>query len=144
VLKTEHNPDGVDASVLDEMRAGVRKDRLAFLAAFFPGFYGQWLGGGELVEWSEAIARMASPVATERSITAFGMTDFSADLAGFSVPTLIVHGDADKVVPIDASARRAHAMVAGSRLEVIAGAPHGFAATHPEKLNPLMLGFLRA
>lgn len=143
VLKTASNPEGVDQSVLDEMRQQVRRDRVAFLGTFFRGFYGQWLGGGDLVEFSKSVAWEASPVATERCVTAFGTTDFSADLARFDVPTLIVHGDADKVVPLDASAKRAHAMIPGSRLEVISGAPHGFAATHAEELNRLMIGFLK-
>lgn len=143
VQKSAANPEGVDASVLEQMRSSVREDRVKFLDGFFPGFYGQWLGGGELVHFSKWIAWAASPIATERCVTAFGQTDFSADLAKVTVPTLIVHGDADKVVPIEASAKRAHAMVRGSRLEVISGAPHGFAATHAERLNALMLGFLR-
>jgi pimeloyl-ACP methyl ester carboxylesterase len=143
LMKTDGNPEGVDRAVLEEMRAKVREDRIAFLDGFFPGFYGQWLGGGELVHFSKWMAWAASPIATERCVTAFGETDFSADLARFDVPTLIVHGDADKVVPIAASAERAAKMVRGSRLEVIPGAPHGFAATHADRLNALMVDFLR-
>jgi pimeloyl-ACP methyl ester carboxylesterase len=86
---------------------------------------------------------VASPVATYRCITAFGTTDFRADLAKCDVPTLVVHGDADRIVPIDISGRLTAATIAGSRFEVIEGAPHGFAATHAARLNAPMLDVLR-
>jgi non-heme chloroperoxidase len=147
LLKTEDNPDGVDKSVFDEMLAGVKQDRIAFLADFFPTFYnaGLWdkVAGSDLIAYSKWIAWAASPLATRDCIVAFGGTDFRPDLAAFDVPTLIVHGDADAIVPIDVSGRRSHAMIPGSRLEVIEGAPHGFAATHADELNRILLDFLR-
>ena len=75
---------------------------------------------------------------------AFGTTDFRKDLAKITVPTLIAHGDSDRIVPLEVSGKRSHAMIKGSRLEVLAGAPHGFAATHAQKLSDLMLDFLRS
>lgn len=142
VVKSPDNPDGVDRATLDQMKAKLREDRLAFLDSFFPSFYGQWLGGGELVHFSKWMAWAASPLATEECVTAFGETDFAGDLARIEIPVLVVHGDADKVVPIDGSARRAAKMLRNARLEVIPGAPHGLAATHADQLNPLMLDFL--
>jgi peroxiredoxin len=143
LLKTDDNPEGVDQSVFDGMLASVRKDRIAFLGDFFPGFYNLDKGeGAELLAFSKWQAWAASPLATERCIVAFSETDFRADLAKFDIPTLVAHGDADHVVPIDVAGRRSHAMIAGSRFEVVKGAPHGFAATHAQELNALLLDFL--
>ena len=146
LLKTGDNPDGVDQSLFDGMLEGVRKDRIGFLEQFFPNFYNYTPGAGlsaDLLAFSKWMAWAASPLATAQCITAFGTTDFREDLKKIDVPTLIVHGDADRIVPLDISAKRSHEMIQGSRLDVIAGAPHGFAATHPQQLNELMLDFLR-
>ncbi|HYD54502.1 MAG TPA: alpha/beta hydrolase [Gemmatimonadaceae bacterium] len=147
LLKTDDNPGGIDRAVFDGMLDAVRTDRIAFLDQFFPNFYGIDAGGRgatrDLIPYSKWIAWAASPIATQQCILAFGTTDFRADLARIDVPTLIVHGDDDRIVPIDLSARRAHEQIAGSRLEVIPGAPHGFAATHGARLGQLMVGFLR-
>jgi peroxiredoxin len=147
LLKTGDNPEGVDKAVFDGMLAGVRKDRLAFLRDFFPGFYNldrNAADAQDLLAFSKWIAWAASPLATAQCIVAFGETDFRADLAKFDIPTCVVHGDADHVVPIEVSGKRSHELIKGSRLEVVKGAPHGFAATHPAQLNAIMLDFLRA
>lgn len=148
LLKTPDNPEGVDKSVFDGMLDGVRKDRIGFLGEFFPNFYNSEAGSkgvsADLIPFSKWVAWGASPLGTQQCIVAFGTTDFRKDLKAITVPTLIVHGDADRIVPIDVSARRSHKMIANSRLEVLKGAPHGFAATHAEQLNALMLDFLRA
>lgn len=148
LLKTPDNPEGVDKSVFDGMLDGVKKDRIGFLGAFFPNFYNTEAGAkgvsADLIPFSKSVAWSASPLATQQCIVAFGTTDFRQDLKAMAVPSLIVHGDADRIVPFDVSAKRSHAMIAGSRLEVLKGAPHGFAATHAEQLNALMLDFLRA
>ena len=75
---------------------------------------------------------------------AFGTTDFREDLKKIAVPTLVAHGDSDRIVPLEVSGKRSHEMIKGSRLEVLQGAPHGFAATHAQRLNELMLDFLRS
>jgi peroxiredoxin len=143
LLRTEDNPDGADRAVFDAMLAGVKADRIAFLDQFFPTFFNLGPGeGGDIVPFAKWIAWSASPQATADCIIAFGSTDFRADLARFDVPTLIVHGDADRIVPLEISAAKSHAMIRGSRLEVIAGAPHGFAATHAAELNRILLDFL--
>ena len=148
LLKTPDNPAGVDRAVFDGMIAGVKKDRIGFLAEFLINFYNADTGstavGADLIPFSKWIAWGASPVATQECIVAFGTTDFRKDLAAIAVPTLIVHGDADRIVPFGISGKRSHEMIAGSRLEVLTGAPHGFAATHAEQLNALMLDFLGA
>ncbi len=147
LLKTDDNPEGVDKAVFDGMLDGVKQDRLAFLGDFFPNFYNLVEAGStgkELLDFSKWIAWAASPLATMQCIVAFGTTDFRADLAKFDVPTLVAHGDADRIVPIEVSGQRSHELVKGSRLEVLQGAPHGFAATHAQQLNALMLDFLKS
>ena len=149
LLKTDDNPEGVPQQVFDEMLAGVRRDRVGFLRDFFPTFYDAKDGGApgeaseDLIPFSKWIAWAASPLATQQCIVAFGTTDFRADLARFDVPTLVVHGDRDQIVPIEVSGKRSAELVPGARLEVLKKAPHGFAATHASELNALMLEFLR-
>ena len=148
LLKTPDNAAGVDKSVFDGMLDAVKKDRIAFLEEFFPNFYNYVPGAkgvsADLIPYSKSVAWAASPLATQQCIVAFGTTDFRDDLKKFTVPTLIVHGDGDRIVPFDVSGKRSHEMIAGSRLEVLKGAPHGFAATHAPQLNTLMLDFLRS
>ena len=148
LLKTADNPDGVDMAVFDGMVAGVKKDRLAFLAEFFINFYNAEPGatgvGPDLIPFSKWVAWGASPLATQQCIVAFGTTDFREDLKKITVPTIIIHGDSDRIVPFAVSGKRSHEMIKGSRLEVLKGAPHGFAATHAQQLNTLMLEFLRS
>jgi non-heme chloroperoxidase len=148
LLKTADNPEGADQSLFDGMIAGVKADRIGFLDGFFPNFY-NWDAphegvSNDLIPFSKSVAWIASPVATTGCITAFGTTDFRGDLKKFDVPTLVVHGDADRIVPIDISGKKSAAAIKGSRLEILAGAPHGFAATHASRLNALMLDFLKS
>jgi non-heme chloroperoxidase len=88
------------------------------------------------------IASFASPKGTLDCIAAFGRTDFRGDLAKVEVPTLVIHGDSDAIVPFEVSGRRSHEMIADSSLVVIEGAPHGFNATHAERFNRALLDFL--
>ena len=146
MLKTSDNPDGVPQKEFDKMEEGVKSDR----AGFLDGFSKQFVGWGildhpisdSLLEYSQEIARMAQPKATLDCISAFGTTDFRPDMPKIDVPTLFVHGDADDIVPLDVSAKQGHAMVDGSRLEVIEGAPHGLNLTHTERYNEILLDFL--
>ncbi|MEO8577846.1 MAG: alpha/beta hydrolase [Gemmatimonadales bacterium] len=148
MLKEADNPAGLDGSVLDGMIAGVKADRLSFLANFFPAFYNYDANSkdanADLIPFSKWIAWGASSIATQECITAFGTTDFRNDLKKFKIPTIVIHGDSDRIVPFEISGKIAHEMIPGSRLEVIKGAPHGFAATHAAKLTELMLDFLKS
>ena len=148
LLKTDDNPSGVPQAVFDEMLAGVTKDRINFLADFTPKFFKGGMfapsASDDVIAFSKSIAWRASPLGTQQCVVAFSATDFRADLAKFTVPTLIVHGDSDGIVPIDHSGRRAAELVSGSKLEVIGGAPHGLTATHPEEANTLLLEFLKS
>ena len=148
LLKTADNPEGVDKAVFDGMLAAVTKARVAFLEEFFPNFYNYDATSkdisADLIPFSKWVAWGASPLATQQCIVAFGTTDFRGDLKKITVPTLIVHGDSDRIVPFEVSGKRSHDMIKGSRLEVLKSAPHGFAATHAPQLNTLMIDFLRS
>ena len=148
LLKTPDNPQGVDKGVFDGMLEAVKTDRIAFLEQFFPNFYNYAPGAksvsADLIPFSKWVAWGASPLATQQCIVAFGTTNFRQDLKKFTVPTLVVHGDSDRIVPFEVSGKRSHEMIKGSRVEVLKGAPHGFAATHSQQLNKLMLDFLRS
>jgi peroxiredoxin len=146
LLRTDDNRDGAPQALFDGMLAGVKKDRVAFLHEFFPNFYnadqGPGEAGDELIPYSKSIAWPASPIATQQCIVAFGTTDFREDLRKITVPTLVAHGDEDRIVPLDISGKKSHQMIGGSRLEVLKGAPHGFAATHASALNRLLVEFV--
>jgi non-heme chloroperoxidase len=146
LLQTPDNPAGVPVSVFDGMLAGVTEDRIGFLETFMKNFFNWTPGSGtpsdDAVAFAKSIAWTASPLGTQQCIVAFGKTDFRGDLAKFDVPTLVIHGDRDKIVPFEVSGKLSGEAIAGSRVEVIEGAPHGLNATHGAQLNRLMLDFL--
>ena len=146
LLKTDDNPDGVDKSVFDGFIESIGKDRLEFLEGFTKMFVNRDKGEAAVsdaaIAYNLQIAAFASPRGTTECVKAFGMTDFRADMKAFNVPTLVVHGDADQIVPLEVSGQKAHGLVPGSRLEVVAGAPHGFNATHAGEFNRLLLEFM--
>jgi non-heme chloroperoxidase len=148
LAKTADNPGGSDKTALDAKVAAVKQDRLAFLEQFFLKFYNYEPGmkgvSADLIPFSKWIAWGASPLAMQQCVVAFGTSDFRDDLKSISIPTCVVHGDSDRIVPFEISGKRSHELIKGSRLEILKGAPHGFAATHAEQLNALMLDFLRA
>ena len=146
LLKTKDNPGGVDGSVFDGIKKGIAADRLAFLSAFFTNFYNVDVLKGklisdEVVRHSWNIAAGASPKGTLDCVSAW-LTDFRKDLARIDVPTLVIHGDADRILPIAATGKRTAELVKGSRLVVVEGGPHGLTWTHAEKVNRALLTFL--
>lgn len=146
LLKDESNPDGVDISVFEDMKADIRKDRFAFLQSFAKTFYGVGLVTSPVsqgvLDWSFILGVMASPKATIDCVDAFGKTDFRPDLAAFTIPTLIIHGTADKTVPIETSGRAAAKGIPGAKFIEYDGEPHGLFATVPDRLNQDLIGFL--
>lgn len=146
LLKTPANPGGVDGSVFEGIKKGITADRLAFLSAFFTNFYNIDVLKGklisdEVVRHSWNIAALASPKGTLDCVSAW-LTDFRKDLARIDVPTLVIHGDADRILPLAATGTRTHELVKGSRLVVVEGGPHGLTWTHAEKVNRALLNFL--
>ncbi len=148
LLKRADNPDGVDGGVFDGIVAGMEGDRPGFLDGFLRNFYNAdvLMGKGISEEairsaWNTGVR--ASAIGSVECVRAW-RTDFRHDLAHFDVPTLIVHGDSDRIVPLDISAKRAHEMIRDSQLEVITGAPHGLTWTHADQVNTTLLEFLEA
>ncbi len=148
MLQSESNPNGAPQAVFDGLIAAIKHDRIALLDGFLPDFFAvdqKWPDvSADLIPYYKSLAWPALPQATAQCVTAFGTTDFTDDIAGFDVPTLIVHGDGDRSVPIGITSARAAEMIEGSRYEVFAGAPHGFPATHAAQLNALLLEFLQS
>jgi len=146
MLKSADNPDGTEQAVFDTMAGALRDDRAKFFTGFFKDFFGVTLltnpVSTEVVDWARGQAMQASLRATLECANAFATTDFRADLASFRVPTLIVHGTADKTVPIAASARAAHAGIAQSTLLEYEGAPHGLFASDKQRLSDDLLRFI--
>lgn len=146
VLQDDSNPDGVAIGVLQDMKDQVRKDRFAFLQSFAKTFYGVgWVTSPVsqgLLDWSFILGVMASPKATIDCVDAFGQTDFRGDLAAFTIPTLIIHGTADKTVPIDPTGRAAAAGIPHATFIEYEGEPHGLFATAPDRLNADLIDFL--
>lgn len=147
MLKTADNPNGTERAVFETIGAAIKDDRAKFWASFFKDFYGVSLGSyptsSEVLEWSRDQSMHASLKATLGCAKAFGTTDLRPDLEAFTMPTLIIHGTGDKIVPIDASARPAAAGIPGSTLIEYDDAPHGLLATHKARLIEDVLKFVK-
>ncbi|PZP25749.1 MULTISPECIES: alpha/beta fold hydrolase [Pseudomonas] len=143
--RTADYPQGVDPSVFAGIRDGLLKDRAQFIADFATPFYGidkgQKVSDGVLTQTLN-IALLASLKGTVDCVTAFSETDFRADLAKVDVPTLVIHGDGDAIVPFETTGKVAAQLIKGAELKVYPGAPHGFAVTHTQRLNEDLLAFL--
>ncbi len=147
MLKTDDNPDGTEQQVFEGMAQGIKADRAAFFAEFFNNFFG--VGGPTssvspaLLEATRQVAMQASLKATLACIQSFGTTDFRPDLPAFGVPTLVIHGTADKIVPMEISGRIAARGIAQSTLIEYEGAPHGLLVTEKDRLTQDLLNFIR-
>jgi pimeloyl-ACP methyl ester carboxylesterase len=148
LYRSDDNPDGgLDDATIEQFQQGVVTDRLAFLDGFTTTFFSAGDRGLQVSEqqrqYALHIAEAASPKGTLDCITAFGRTDFRGDVAGITVPTLVVHGDSDAIVPFEVSGKRSHELIPDSELVVIEGGPHGLNASHPEQFNEALIRFLR-
>lgn len=146
LLKTDDNPAGVDASVFQHIEQAIVADRFAFMEDFLADFYNVDVLGGDRVSeqavrasWN--IAASASAQATLECVQAW-LTDFRADLPRIDVPTLIIHGDADRTLPIDSTALPLAKAISGAELHVVPGGPHGLIWTHAAEVNAALLAFL--
>jgi pimeloyl-ACP methyl ester carboxylesterase len=151
LYKSEDNPDGgVDDAAAAGFAEGITGDRIAFLDGFLKTFFStgkSLLTSGTKVsdqfrDHHLHIASGASPRGTLDCTVAFTKTDFRPDVAAVTVPTLVIHGDSDLIVPFEVSGARTHAMIPGSQLVVVEGGPHGLNATHPDPFNAALLAFL--
>ena len=148
MLKTAANPGGLPMEVFDGIRAGVRADRSQFFKDLTVPFYGANRPGSKVSQGLKDsfwfMGMQGSLKAELDCIKQFSETDFTEDLKKINVPTLIIHGDDDQIVPIANSAMLAAKLVKGSTLKVYAGAPHGLASTHQEQFNADLLAFVKA
>jgi pimeloyl-ACP methyl ester carboxylesterase len=146
LLKTSDNPEGVDGSIFDGMKKAIKADRPAFLSEFFANFYNvdNLIGtkiSDEVVRLSWNIGAGASPKGTLDCVSAW-LVDFREELKRINIPVLIMHGNADRILPLAATGKRTPEFVKGSRLVIIEGAPHGMNWTHAEEINRELLAFL--
>jgi non-heme chloroperoxidase len=149
MLKTAANPGGLPIEVFDGIRHGCIADRSQFYKNLASGpFFGANRPGAKVSQgmidsfWLQGM--QAGHKNTFDCIKAFSETDFTEDLKKFDVPTLIIHGDDDQIVPIGASALRSSKLVKNATLKIYPGAPHGLADTHKDRLNADLLAFLKA
>ena len=146
LLKTADNPEGVDGSVFDGIQKAVAADRYAFFTDFFRNFYNTdvFLGkriSEQAVQASWNVAASASATASFACVPTW-YEDFRNDLARIDVPTLVIHGDADRIVPIAAAGQRTAKLVKGARLVTIKDGPHAVSWTHADEVNAELVSFL--
>lgn len=148
LVRTSDNPEGVDASVFEQIKKAVAVDRYAFFTDFFKNFYNTDLFLGKRV--SEEVVRASWNIAAGASATASvacvstWIEDFRQDVARIDVPTLIIQGNEDRIVPFAASGQRTAKLIKGARLLVIKGGPHCITWTHAEEVNAGLLDFIQS
>jgi non-heme chloroperoxidase len=147
MLKTEANPGGLPMNAFDQIRTAVLTDRAQFFKDLSAPFYGANRPGAEVSQglrdsfWLQGM--LAGHNAAYDCIKAFSETDFTEDLKKFDVPTLILHGDDDQIVPIGASALLSSKIVKGATLKIYPGAPHGMCSTLQDQVNSELLAFFK-
>ena len=148
MLKTDANPGGLPMQAFDEIRAGVSADRSQFYRDLSAPFFGANRAGAKVSQGTRDafwLQGMMGGLKNELDcIRAFSETDFTEDLKKFDIPTLIIHGDDDQIVPIGAAALRSSKIVPGAKLKIYPGAPHGLPFTLKDQLNDDLLGFLKS
>ena len=145
MLKTPANPGGLPIEAFDQIRAAVQSDRSQFWKDLSAPFYGANRPGSKVSQglrdsfWMQGM--QCGIKAAYDCVKAFSETDFTGDLKKFDVPTLVLHGDDDQIVPIGAAAMQSSQIVKGATLKVIAGAPHGMCSTRKDEINAELLAF---
>jgi non-heme chloroperoxidase len=147
MLKTTDNPGGLPLEAFDQIRASVQSDRAQFFRDLSAPFYGANRTGAKISQglrdsfWLQGM--MAGHKAVYDCVKAFSETDFTEDLKKFDVPTLVLHGDDDQIVPIGAAALLSSKIVKGATLKIYPGAPHGMCSTLKDQVNAELLGFFQ-
>jgi non-heme chloroperoxidase len=145
LLRTDDNPEGMDRSVVyDNFRNGLRTDRPRLLADTAPAFFGAAGVSPEMSQWAAELCHRSSAPGMRELYRAVNETDFRQDMAAFTMPTLILHGDADPFQPVEFTGRRSARAIPGSRMEIYPGASHGLFLTHRERLMRDLVAFVRA
>lgn len=146
MLQTDKNPDGVPAEQFQEFDDAIRDDRPAFLQTFGKQFYGtNFLShpvSQAILDWTFSLAATASQKATLACMQSFSKTDFTHELSSIKVPTLIIHGNSDKTVPIKPTSETAATLIPGATYKVYPGAPHGLFITQKERLTNDLISFI--
>lgn len=141
------NPEGVDPKVFEGIKQGIEADRFAFLETFLVNFFNKKLLGG--TDISDAAIHANFNVGAASSYYAFlncvdaWLEDFRGDIAQVKVPTLVIHGDSDQILPIAATGQRTAALIPGAQLHIVKGGPHGLNWTHATEVNTALLSFLK-
>ncbi|MEI9921980.1 MAG: alpha/beta hydrolase [Bacteroidota bacterium] len=147
LLKSNNNPEGVERSMIDEMYASIKEDRINFLDGFGKTFFGVNLMSKPVsnpyLEYFRMLASVASPKATLECFNSFSFTDFRNEMSLIDVPTLIIHGDADKIVPPAPTSYQAAKLVPDNHIIIYDGAPHGLFITERERLNKDLNEFIK-
>lgn len=147
MLKTNDNPEGVDASVFEDMMKQMKDDRIGFLEGFGKKFFGIGMlkkpVSEPLLSYYLSLQAKATARSTQECAKSFSSTDFRNDIDKLTLPVLIIHGDEDKTVPIDASSNRTAKLLPHAQYIVYEGAPHGLFYTHKEKLNADLINFFK-
>jgi non-heme chloroperoxidase len=146
LLKSDDNPEGVDRQVFEDIKSTIVKDRYAFFKGFFDNFYNVDKLAPERISeqaWQASfnVAAGSSPYATYACVETW-LTDFRGDLPKIDVPTLVVHGNDDRILPFSATAERLSGLIADVKLVTVEGGPHNIAWTHPDEVNKALLEFL--
>ena len=146
LLKTADNPEGVDKSVFEGIKAAIVADRYAYFQDFFNNFYNvDVLGGTKISDraWQASfnVAVGSSPYATYACVDTW-LTDFRQDLPKIDIPTLVVHGTQDRILPYEATAKRLVGLIKNMQLVSVEGGPHNIGWTHPDEVNQALLEFL--
>ena len=146
MLKTDSNPDGVPQGMFEDMLAQMQNDRILFLDDFGKTFFGMGIMNRPLsmplLENFRSLCTVASPRATQECAKAFSSTDFRTEMHSVNVPTLIIHGDADKTVPIAPTSKQATKFIPDNEFIVYEDAPHGLFYTERKRLNADLIAFL--
>lgn len=146
MLKSADNPEGLPLELFDGIRTALTTDRSQFYRDFSKPFYGANRPGSKvsqgILDQFWRLSMQAGLAAAYQCVKAFSATDFREDLKKIDVPTLVIHGDDDQVVPIDAGGKRTAKMIKGAVLKVYKGAPHGLMSTHQQQFNADLLEFI--
>lgn len=146
MLKTPDNEDGVPQEMFNDMVDKIREDRPQFLTGFGKSFFSVGMMSqpvsDEMLQWAHGLTLQSIQKSTIDCVRAFSETDFRNDCTGIDIPTLLIHGDDDKTVPIDISAKKAVTLIKDAQLIIYEGAPHGLFITEKDKLNEDLINFI--